>query len=287
MPGDPASIEVSKEAEHEMTAVPHGPSLPEAVTVAARLRRDGRVHEALSLVETSLADARANPSDTPMRDRVLLGLTLADLLLLADQRDRAQSLLDSEAVFAEQVLHLTRQSGSPEQVLAASAGWCQLRDRAIQIGLLGRQAPEVDVSHWVNSDPTTLADLRGSIVLLEFWAPWCRPCEATFPSLRDLHQRYAEDGLNILALTNFRCTDTAGRERELDAVRQFAVDHDVEFAVGVSTDERLRQRYGANGIPTYALVDRAGIVRRASSKPDKAALEQAIIDLLNTTASSC
>lgn len=270
-----------------MTAPPQGPSLPEAVTGAARLRRDGRVHDALALVESALADARAETSDTPFRDRVLLCLTLADLHLLADQRARARSLLDAEASFAEHVLRLTRQSGSPEQVHIASAGCCQLRDRAIQMDLVGKAAPEIGALHWVHKGPTTLADQRGNVVLLEFWAPWCRPCVAMFSVLRDLHHRYAVDGVNILALTNHRSGDVAGRKRELDAVRQFIVDHEIEFAVGVANDERLRQRYGANGIPTYALVDRAGIVKLASSKPDKAALEQAIAGLLATPTSGC
>ena len=270
-----------------MTAELHSPPLPEALTVAARLRRDGRVHDALARVESALAEARGKPANTPFRDRVLLGLTLADLLLLAGQHERARSLLDSEAAFAEQVLELTRLSGSPDQVLAASAGCYQLRDRVIQIGLLGQKAPDLEVTHWVNSSPTTLAEQRGNVVLLEFWAPWCRPCAAIFPGLRDLHQRYAEDGLNILALTNLRSGDAVGRTRELDTVRQFVVEHDVEFAVGIAEDERLRQRYGANGIPTYAVIDRAGIVRLASSKPAKTALEETIVGLLSTTVSSC
>lgn len=259
----------------------HGPSLPEAVTGAARLRREGRVDDALAMVESALGEARERPSDTPFRDRVLLGLTLTDLLLQTDEYLRARSLLDTEAAFAGQVLQLVAETGSPDQVLAASAGYGQLRDRAVQVGLLGAPAPEIDVSHWVHQGPTTLADQRGNVVLLEFWAPWCKPCAAMFPVLGDLHQRYTADGLNILALTNFRCDDPDTRECEAGVVRQFVVDHDVQFAVGIAPDERLRQRFGARGIPTYALVDRTGIVRLASSKPDKAALEQTIVGLLN------
>ena len=92
----------------------------------------------------------------------------------------------------------------------------------------------------------------------------------------------ARDGLDILALTNFRSGDAAHRNLELDMVTQFIADHEVEFAVGIAENERLRQRYGANGIPTYVVLDRAGIVRRASSKPDKVTLEQAIVGLLDT-----
>ncbi|MEZ0342690.1 TlpA family protein disulfide reductase [Mycobacterium sp. pV006] len=262
--------------------VPHGPSLPEAVTGAARLRREGRVGDALAMVESALGEARARPSDTPFRDRVLLGLTLADLLLLAGDHERARNLLEIEAAFAERVLQLIREGGSPEQVLAASTGYGQLRDRAIQIGLLGTEAPEIDVDHWVPNGPTTLADQRGDVVLLEFWAPWCKPCLAMLPALQDLFQRHGRGGLQILALTHFRRQDSDGRKQELEVVRQFVIDHDLKFPVGICADAQTRQHYGANGIPTYALVDRAGIVRLASSKPDKAALEQTITDLLNT-----
>lgn len=238
------------------------------------------------MLESALGAARARPSDTPFRDRVLLGLTLADLLLLAGENERARNLLEIEAAFAERVLQLIREGGSPEQVLAASTGYGQLRDRAIQIGLLGTEAPEIDVDHWVHNGPTTLADQRGHVILLEFWAPWCKPCLAMLPVLQDLYQRYGRDGLQILALTNFRCRDAGGRKQELEVVRQFVIDHDLQFSVGISADAQTRQRYGANGIPTYALVDRAGIVRLASSKPDKAALEQTITDLLNAPVGS-
>jgi thiol-disulfide isomerase/thioredoxin len=245
------------------------------------------VDDALALVDAALVDARNRAADTPFRDRVLLSLTLADLYLLTDQRDRARTLLDAEAAFAEDVLRLARRSSSSEQVHTVSVGCCQLRDRATQVGLLGQEAPDIDVTEWVQNGPTTLAEQRGSVVLLEFWAPWCGPCSAMFPVFRDLHDRYARDGLNILALTDYRSRDDAGRARELDSVRQFIVDHEVEFAVGVAPDGRLRQTYGANGLPSFALVDRAGIVRLASSKPDKAALEQGIVGLLNTSSDGC
>jgi thiol-disulfide isomerase/thioredoxin len=274
-----------------MTASAEGPSVPEAITSAARLRRDGRLHDAVALVEASLAEARATPFDVPFRERVLLGLTLADLYQLDDQRDRARSVLATEAAFAEQVLRLMQETGSPDQVHAASAGCYQVRDRATQVRLLGQAAPEIEVTDWVLGRPTTLAEQRGKVVLLEFWATWCRSCSAMFPFFRDLQNRYAGQGLTILALTRYRggpsSDPIAERVRERDLICQSIADHGVEFAVGVAPDERLQQRYGANGIPAFALIDRGGIVQFASSRPDKAALEKAIASLLNSTIESC
>lgn len=258
-----------------MTAPRQPPAVPEAIIEATRLRRDGRVDDAVALVEAALAEARATPLDLPFRERVLLGLTLADLYLLADRRDRAQGLLATEVAFAEQLRDLIAQSGLPEQIRAASAGCLQLRDRAAQVDLLSRRAPEIEGVEWAHAGPTTLAEQRGRVVLLEFWAPWCRSCTAMFPFFRDLHDRHAGDGLTIIALTSHREGSRSGV-----LVQQAIAEHAVEFAVAIAPDERIQALYGANGIPTFALIDREGVVRLASSKPDRTALEEAVVGLL-------
>ncbi len=267
-----------------MTAPPRRPAVPEAIVEAARLRRDNRVDDAVALVEAALARAREAPLDVPFRQRVLLGLTLADLYLFADQRDRARGLLATEVAFGEQIRYLTAQSGVPEQIHAATAGCLQVRDRAAQIELLGRPAPEIESVEWAHGGPTTLAEQRGRVVLLEFWAPWCRSCLAMFPFFRDLHNRHAGDGLTVIALTSHREGSGSGsiveRTRGREHVQQAIADQAVDFAVGIAPDDGLQARYGANGIPTFALIDRDGLVQLASSKPDKAALEEAVVGLL-------
>lgn len=268
-----------------MTAPPQRPAVPAAVIEAARLRRDRRAEDAVALVESALAKARATPLDVPFRERVLLGLTLADLYLSADQRDRARSLLAAEIEFTDQIRELMAQSGLPDQIRAASAGCLQVRDRAAQVDLLGQPAPEIEAVEWALGGPTTLAEQRGRVVLLEFWAPWCRSCTAMFPFFNDLHNRYAGRGLTIIALTNHRENSASGsnakRSRLLDLVHQTIADQAVDFSVGIALDQGLQARYGANGIPTFALIDRSGLVQLASSKPDKAALEEAVSGLLN------
>ena len=260
------------------------PVVPQALTDAARLRRDGRLHDAVAVVVSALADARATPFDMPFRDRVLLGLALADLYLQTDRQDSARTLLAEEVVFAETVLALIQQDGSPDQVRAATAGCHQLRDRAVQVDLLGRSAPEIEVAEWVVGQPTTLAEQRGRVVMLEFWARSCRSCVAMLPALSDLHDRYHKHGLTILALTRYGPSDDvpiAERAHERDMIRQISADQSLEFAVGIAADGGLQQRYGATGIPTFAIIDRAGIVRLASSIPDKPKMEKLIADLLD------
>jgi peroxiredoxin len=193
-------------------------------------------------------------------------------------------LLDSELAFAENISARIRSTGSPGQLYAANAGCCQLRDRAAQVELLGHPAPEIDVADWVLGQPTTLADQRGMVVLIEFWARSCRSCLAMFPALRDLHDRYHERGLTTLALTHYGSASSAtgaDRARERDLISEVVADQSLEIAVGIAQDGRLHQRYGATGVPTFAIIDRAGIVRLASSTPDKTKIEEVIASLLN------
>jgi thiol-disulfide isomerase/thioredoxin len=266
---------------------PTGPKAPPVSLIeAARLRRDGRPNDAVALVEAALARAREKPLDQPFWDRVQLGLALADLFLATGRHGRARGLLESEAACADEIYRHMRQTGSPEQVRTASAGLLQLRDRATQVALLGRAAPEIEVADWVTGQPTTLAEQRGRVVLLEFWATWCRPCLTMFPVMRELHSRYAERGLTIIALTRYVESPSgdplAEGIRQRDAICQTIADRGLEFAVGIAPDGRLQQTYGAIGIPALALVDRAGIVAPAPPAPDKAKLENTIADLLDS-----
>lgn len=262
-----------------MTAPAARPVLPEAVITAARLRRSGRIVEAADVVEDALNKARADMVDIPFRDRVLLALTLADLQLdLAAHHDASQ-LLAVESVFAGQILAAVRETGTPDQVHAASAGFLQLRDRAKQIQLLDQPAPSIGSVEWLQGGCETLSDLQGQLILLEFWAPWCRSCVAMLPFFDDLQNRRITAGLTVLALTNYRSAEKYDPAADRELIRQTITANAVGLAVGIAPDERLRARYGAHGIPTYALIDRSGYVRLASSKPDKSALEAAILRL--------
>lgn len=240
------------------------------------------------MLEAALTEARAAPLAMPFQARVQLGLTLADLYLTADQHERARSALAHEAAFAEQIFMMIRRTGTPEQVRAASAGRLQVRDRATQVALLGQPAPEIEVVDWVLGEPTSLAGERGRVVLLEFWAHWCRPCLTMFPRLRDLHERYAERGLTVLALTRYGGAP-AGlppdqqaelRSRERVTIEQAVADRGLSFGVGIAPDGRVRQQYGATGLPSLALIGRDGVVRFASSSGAEAELERAVAGLL-------
>jgi thiol-disulfide isomerase/thioredoxin len=157
-------------------------------------------------------------------------------------------------------------TGTPEQKRAAAGGRIQVRDRARQLALVGTEAPEIAVREWIQGEPATLADLRGRVVLLEFWATWCKPCQEMFPKLKRLDEEYRARGLEVVALTRhyMASRETAqSLAEELELMRSVIGQHALNFRVGVAEDERTQELYGATGLPTLALVDRLGFVRYA------------------------
>jgi thiol-disulfide isomerase/thioredoxin len=267
-----------------------GPALPpiveEAFRRAGEARSGGNLAGAVAALESALGQLRTEPLGTPFMARVLLGMVLADTYLDAGQRELARRLLLDESGHAEQIVQSIRLNGLPEQLRAAEAGRLQIRDRAAQVDLLDREAPEIEVADWMLGEATSLAALRGKVVLLEFWATWCRPCLELMPSLGLLHQQYAERGLEIVALTRYEqapsdADPAEARARERDLVRTVIAGRGLAFRVGIAPDARVQQRYGATGVPTLALIDRAGRVRLCGSGGDEAALEAAIVDCLD------
>lgn len=233
---------------------------------AAVLQRAGKLSEAVTELESALARARATPYEIEFQTRIRLGMTLADVYLSLDQIQNASDMLADEVAFAKKISDIMQATGTPDQKRSATGGYLQVRDRATQLALIGQPAPDISVKTWLKGGPFTLEDLRGRVVLLEFWATWCKPCHEMFPKLKVLHEQESSRGLEITAITRhymaYRGTEESMAE-ELQLMQSMVTDHGVSFAVGVAEDERLQSIYGANGLPTVVLIDRQGLVRYA------------------------
>ncbi len=101
-----------------------------------------------------------------------------------------------------------------------------------------------------------LAEARGRVVLLNFWATWGPPCRAELPALQALHRSLAGEGLAILAVSV-----DAGPP---DAVARFAAGRGLAYPVLLDPGERVARRYGVVAYPTSVVIDRQGrVVHRA------------------------
>ncbi|HKO59970.1 MAG TPA: TlpA disulfide reductase family protein [Pyrinomonadaceae bacterium] len=253
---------------------------------ASQLRFAGKSHEASAELTKALDDARATPYEIEFQTRIQLAMTLADVYQSTGENQKASQMLAQEVAFAEKISQLMEATGTPPQKRAAASGTLQLRDRSTQIALIGQQAPEIAVKEWLNGPAATLSHLRGRVVLLEFWATWCQPCREMFPKLQELYEKHAELGLEVVALTRHYLAyggtaESMSNEREL--MRRMVNEKGVTFSVGVAEDERLQGIYGANGLPTIALIDRRSVVRYAGPDSDDPLFKDALKRCLEET----
>jgi len=126
--------------------------------------------------------------------------------------------------------------------------------KPVEAGQRGQPAPEIDSSHWLNTDARSLRDLRGNYVLLDFWFIGCGPCHYDLPSVKLVHQFYSDRGVTVLAVhTN---SSTA------EEVRAYAAREGMTFPIVVDEpDGRITEAYrkvGLNGYPSYMLIDPDG-----------------------------
>ncbi len=233
---------------------------------AAEFERAGKLREAATELESALRSARATPYEIEFQTRIRLGMTLADVYLSLDQIQDARVLLTDEVAFAEKISQIMQATGTPAQKRLATSGYLQIRDRCTQMELIGEVAPALSVKTWINAGPVTLEELRGRVVLLEFWATWCKPCQEMFPKLKKLHEQTGPRGMEIIALTRhylaYRGTEESMQE-ELRLMRATVTENELSFPVGVAPDEQQQAIYGANGLPTCFLIDRDNVVRYA------------------------
>jgi len=99
----------------------------------------------------------------------------------------------------------------------------------------------------------TLSQLRGQVVVLNFWATWCPPCVEEMPSLVTMQQRMKDKGVTVLGVS----IDVDG-----DAYRKFLKDYGVNFVTVRDPGQKTSTLYGTFGWPETYIIDRNGVVRR-------------------------
>jgi thiol-disulfide isomerase/thioredoxin len=121
-------------------------------------------------------------------------------------------------------------------------------------GEIGSRLPEFSVKD-LQGRQVSSADLRGKVVLLDFWATWCQPCKKEMPGYQKLVDRYGPRGFAVIGFK----LDTM---RDMEDPVLFAKKIGARYPLVVATDDLKRSFGGIEGIPTTMLYDRQGILRK-------------------------
>jgi cytochrome c biogenesis protein CcmG, thiol:disulfide interchange protein DsbE len=108
--------------------------------------------------------------------------------------------------------------------------------------------PALQVTDWINGQPVTLGDLKGKVVVLDFWATWCGPCIGAIPHTNDLAQKY-KDKVVIIGVCHPR-----GGEKMAAMVKEKGI----QYPVCLDTDGATAKAYAVNGFPDYYIFDATG-----------------------------
>ncbi|PYN35838.1 MAG: TlpA family protein disulfide reductase [Candidatus Rokuibacteriota bacterium] len=109
--------------------------------------------------------------------------------------------------------------------------------------------PPLFNGHTLEARRVSIADLRGKVLLVNFWASWCRECRPEMPALERLHRELAPRGLAVVGIN-------AREDRE--AVRRYAKDLDLTFTLVLDPDGTINAAYGVVGLPTTFVIGRDG-----------------------------
>jgi peroxiredoxin/outer membrane lipoprotein-sorting protein len=135
---------------------------------------------------------------------------------------------------------------SPPEDAKEVASFRNSRPAAIEIG---SEAADFQLKD-LEGRNVQLKNLRGSVVLLNFWASWCGPCRLEMPVIEKLHQQFHAKGLRVFGVN----------DEDIDTIREYVAEHEYSFPTLVDANQQAINLYRIRGIPTMVVIDREGKV---------------------------
>jgi peroxiredoxin len=248
------------------------PPAPSAAPAGARAAKEG-VSPEVAAIGTGIGRLRGLPTDAD-RARLVLELTskiralpaadrlsaISSLSHMVTEGDLGPQALGSVASLLAEALREAGGGGSAGQyidlaslvryervpappadaALDAAVAYLALRERLVEDAGFALSA--------LDGKAYSLGELRGRVVLLNFWATWCPPCRKEMPDMQKLYDRFKDKGLVVLA--------ASGEERT--TVEQYVRQQGYTFPILLDAESKAQNAFGVEGIPKTFIFDRAG-----------------------------
>ena len=167
---------------------------------------------------------------------------------------------------APELLQLLRAASQTASTEAAAASRAE-RDAKLE-KMVGKQGADFKAEPVIGKFKS-VADLKGKVVMLDFFTHWCGPCIASFPSVREMYDELKPQGLEVVGVTRFqgfyktenRTTRDMKPETELEKMKEFVTEKKMNWPV-VFVDKTAWDAYECSAIPHVVLLDRTGKIHK-------------------------
>lgn len=134
------------------------------------------------------------------------------------------------------------------------AGLCYSPSMSLATGI---PAPEIASPTWLNAEPVKLENLRGKVVMVEFWTFGCWNCRNIEPYVKEWHEKYAKQGLVVIAVHS----PEFKYEYDVEKVKDYIREHRIPYAVPLDNEFRNWRQYRNRYWPTLYLIDKRGDIQ--------------------------